>query len=122
MTNPVITLGPAVLAGSTPAITGQFVDAFGNPINPTAMTACTVIVCDTITRQVIAASTSILNTGRGVIDSQGNLTLSLLATDTVKLGRYVTEMRSLVIDWTFNGGASVGKVEIQIPIQQSSPG
>lgn len=121
----VTVLGTQVLAGSSLVYTGQFLDTSGNPIGASALTTVTLTICDTISRQVVnqVSAVNILNSGRGAVDSQGNLTLTLQSGDTVKLNPVTAqEMRSLIIEWTYQAGAMIGKHEVQFPVLAIAPG
>ncbi len=92
-------------AGSTPVFTGQLLDPFGVGIPAAAFSALTLSIVDTLSGDVIngASAVNILNTGRGTVDANGNLTIALLVADTA-----MTEVpgdtqiqRSLVIDWAY---------------------
>lgn len=59
---------------------------------------------------------NILNTGRGVVDAEGNLTVTLLPADTDIGPAPANTQRtlSMVLDWTFNDGNSVGRHEVRM--------
>lgn len=103
-------------AGSTPVYSGQLVDSTNNGLSYSALTTLTLSIVDTLTGLVINGvnKVNILNAGRGQVDAQGNLTITLLAGDTTMTdvpGASRVE-RSMVIDWTYNGGASVGRHQV----------
>lgn len=101
--------GSPFAAGQTIQVQGQFTDAFGNGIQATQFQSCTLTIVDTLTGAVVnnCLQASILNTGRGSIDSQGNLTLTLGPDDTSLAGEPGATQcqRSCVIDWMYSQGA-----------------
>ena len=111
----------AVPAGKTLVYTGQFVDETGAPILPADLNSLTLTIVDTVSGAVVngVSGVGILNTGRGAVDSQGNLTLTLQAPgDTGLLNPGdAQETRSLVLDWTYAGGAKLGAHRVDFQIQ-----
>lgn len=94
---------------------GQFTDATLNGIPAAQFTYCTLTIVDTLTGAVVnnCVQTNILNTGRGSIDSNGNLSLSLYPADTSTIDEPGASQiqRSLIIDWAYAQGSvtSVGR-------------
>lgn len=91
--------------GSTPIYTGQIRDVFGAGIPATAFSSLTLSIVSTLTGEVINGvdAVDILNTGRGTIDSSGNLTIQLESGDT-SLSTFPGQARvqySMIIDWTY---------------------
>jgi hypothetical protein len=110
-------------AGSTAVYTAQLLDAYGNPIPGSALTSLTLTIVDTLSGAVVngVQQQNILNTDRGVIDQQGNLTLSLEAGDmTITNPSALRIQRSLVLDWTYNGGSSSGRHQANFTLTQLS--
>lgn len=109
--------GGPYAAGSTPVYTALLVDQLGQPIAGSNLTTLTLSIVDTLTGAVILPSTDILNTDRGTIDALGNLTITLEPTDTAigdvdgSLGNTEIE-RALIIDFTYNGGRSAGRHQV----------
>ncbi|MDE2105056.1 MAG: hypothetical protein KGL39_47900 [Patescibacteria group bacterium] len=107
---PVVNVGAPWAAGSTPIYTDQIVDPYGTGIPASAFSALTLSIVDTLSGTVInnVNQTNILNTGRGSIDSAGNLTISLEAGDTSlsELPSAAQVQRSLIIDWTYSVSGS----------------
>lgn len=103
--------GSPFSAGSTPIYQALLVDTSGVPIPGTSLDTLTLTILDTMTSAVIngVSNVNILNTGRGTIDSLGNLTISLLSSDTSMTETTATSVqRSLIIAWTYSSGAFVG--------------
>jgi hypothetical protein len=112
-----------VPAVTTPTYAAQLVDENGNPIGSTGIDTLTLSIVDTITGSVInnASQVNILNAGRGTIDSQGNLLITLEVGDTDLFNPDDdVEERSLIIDWTYNGGARAGRHQVDFQIQALS--
>src|SRR5690242_13217059 len=90
-------------------------------IPASALLSCTLSIADTLTGRIVngISSVSILNTGRGTINEQGNLLITLLPSDTL-IGIFgVTKIqRSLVVDWTwmFEGNLSTGRHQANFTI------
>jgi len=98
-------------AGTTPEWTFQITDANGNPIAASSLFTLTLTIVDTATKAVVngVQDVNVLNAGRGAVDAQGNVTITLTAADTALLSATDTqEFRSLILFWTWNGGASEG--------------
>ena len=92
-------------AGSTPIYRGTLVDPYGAGIPAADLSSLTLTIADVLTGDVIngVSQVNILNTGRGTIDSSGNLQVSLLAADTSmdEVPGSLQVERALVIDWTY---------------------
>lgn len=89
---------------TTPVYTCQIVDGLGAGIPAADFVTLTLTIVDTATRTVInnCNQDDILNTGRGTIDDQGNLTIQLGVLDT-SMSEVPGDnqiQRSLVIDWS----------------------
>jgi hypothetical protein len=118
--------GP-VPAGKTLVYTGQFVDETNTPITAAQLASLTLSIIDPATGAVVngVSGANILNSGRGVVDTNGNLTLTLLSGDTVLLNPTdVQETRSIVLDWTYSGGQKSGahRVDFQVQALGAPPG
>ena len=104
--------GGPFAAGSTPQYRGQLFDAFGAPIPAANLSALTLSIVDALTGAVVngVSAVNILNTGRGTVDAQGNLVVSLLAADTStgEVPGASQVWRSLVLDWTYTQSAVTG--------------
>lgn len=107
--------GGPFAAGSTVIYTGKIVDASGAGIPAADINTLTLTFSVTATGAIVNGilQQDILNTGRGTLDSQGNLTITFGPTDTAMPAApgATTVMRSMVIDWTFNGGTAKGRHE-----------
>ena len=94
--------GP-IPAGTTPIFNAQFLDPTGNPVPAFRLTQVTLSLVDTVSGQVIngISEIDILNQDRGTVDSNGNLTISLLASDTSlsESPGVSSVQRSLIVDW-----------------------
>ena len=105
--------GGPVAANTTPSFTFVLVNAAGTPISGAALQTLTLTIADTLTGTVIngVSAVNILNTNRGTIDNLGNLTITLEVADTALPETPVPPQiqRSLIIDWAYNGGVSVGR-------------
>lgn len=110
-----LSVGPFA-ARSTPVYTGQIVDGAGAGIPASSLDALTLSIVDTMSNEIIngVSQVDILNTGRGRVDSQGNLTISLLTGDTSmdEVPGETQVQRSLVIDFSYNSGNSEGRHQV----------
>jgi hypothetical protein len=112
----------AVPARSTQLYTAIIEDQAGAPIPAAALTTLTMTLLDYATGQVVnnVNAQNILNTDRGVIDAQGNLTVTLRPLDTAIFGPALPagqlQYRSIVFDWTYNSGNSTGRHEFDFAI------
>jgi len=89
---------------TTPVYTCRIVDSTGVGIPAADFLTLTLSICDTLTGAIVNNCTrdDILNTGRGTIDDEGNLTIQLEVGDTSMTGVPSASrvQRSLIIDWT----------------------
>jgi hypothetical protein len=103
-------------AGSTPVYTGQIVDGAGVGIPALDLNTLILSIVDTARATIINGvnQVNILNNNRGTVDALGNLTISLQKGDTSMLTTptLLSVTRSLVIEWTYNGGASEGRHQV----------
>lgn len=110
-----------VAADTTPNYLGNFVDQNGNPIPAVDFTTCVLTILDTATGDTVNGcyQANILNTGRGTIDNEGNLTITLEVgdTDMGEVPAAASVQRSLVIQFTYNSGASAGAHRANITIR-----
>lgn len=95
-------------AGSTPVYQAQIVDVDGQGVPASLITALTLSIADVLTGAIINGVTqvNILNTGRGTVDAEGNLTITLVQGDTGTSeypGASMVE-RALVVDVATRGG------------------
>lgn len=104
-------------AGASIGITGQLVDALGNGIPAAQLSALTLSVVDLLSGQIVNGldQVNILNTGRGTVDAQGNVTITLGPADTLTTeapGR-AQVARALILDWSYASGtvASTGRAQ-----------
>jgi len=100
-------------------ITAKIVDALGVgiPAANLASLTMTLYVLDAALT-VIVATTSILNVGRGLVDVNGNLTLTLAIADNVIVDTTaLEEIHVALIEWTYNGGASAGRHNLAFRIR-----
>jgi hypothetical protein len=100
-------------AGASLTYTAQLVDQNGKAIPAASLTTLTLSVVDTQTSATIngVRQTNILNTDRGAIDAQGNLTITLLPADNAFAGTGLRQ-RSMIIDATYNGGLSTMRHQV----------
>src|SRR6185312_7778962 len=97
----------AVAAGSTAVYKAQIVDETGAAVPAANLSSLTLSITDTLSGAVVnsASQVSILNTGRGTVDSSGNLVVTLTPQDTALLASTdAQEYRSLTIDFAYSGG------------------
>jgi hypothetical protein len=107
-----------VAAGATAIYRAQLVDDLGNAIPAAALTTLTLSIVDAVSGAVVngCQQANILNAGRGAVDAQGNLTVTLGAQDTALLAAGdVQEFRSLIFDWSYGGGKT-GRHQVDFPI------
>lgn len=119
-TNPVVDFTNQPFApGTTPMVTAQFVDQFGVPIPLLAIFSFTLSIVDRVTGVTINSvlDTPIKNADRGKVFPDGSFQIQLLAADTAMTQSIdPIEYRSLIIVWTWNGGAQVGKRQYDLLI------
>lgn len=112
----IVNIGDPISSGSTPQFTALIVDGLGDSILPQQLGSLTLTICDTLTGVIIngVERTNILNVGRGALDAFGNLTLTLQIADTSmdEVPGEALVQRSLILDWTYNGGISAGRFQI----------
>lgn len=119
----VATIPTPIAAGSTAQYTCKLTDVNGVPVPGSALTSLVLSLFDTM-RGVIVNSikdVNILNTGRGTIDEQGNITVIFGPDDTALIGLPAPGMkqyRSAVVDWEYNSGplVSVGRHQMNFTI------
>jgi hypothetical protein len=132
MTSPIIALVgsryPSCPSAKTMVLTFQLLDQNSNPIPASALSSLLLSLADTnsLTNGDLIIinmvdQTNILNTNRGTVDNEGNVTITLGsvpdAADTALL--YATdtiELRSAIIDWTYNSGAQSGGIRLDFLI------
>jgi hypothetical protein len=108
-----------VASGQTAQYKCQLLDETGAPVPASALTALTLSIVDTATKAVVNGcnAANILNTGRGTVDANGNLVVTLAPADTTLLAAAdLQEMRSLVIDWTYAAGVKLGRHQVDFLI------
>ena len=87
---------------STYQVTGTFKDGAGVAIPAASLTTVKMWLTDHLGATINSRSaTNILNTGPGVVDSAGLLTLTLLPADNPIVGSDSVERHLLVIEWTW---------------------
>jgi len=116
----VINISDPIASGSTPQFTALIVDGTGASILPQQLGSLTLTICDTLTGVIIndVQRTNILNVGRGALDVYGNLTITLQVADTSmdEVPGESSVQRSLILDWTYNGGVSANRCQINFNI------
>lgn len=116
MSGPISSIANGNIAeGSTPSYMATIVDGNGNAIPASSLTTLTLTIANTTTGVVInnCQQVNILNSGRGTVDANGLLTINLLVGDTSLSDSpgVAFVSRSLIIDWTYNGGTSTGRAQ-----------
>lgn len=94
----------------------QLLDETSTGVPASSLSALTLSLVDSISFAVInsVSQISVLNTGRGTVDSSGNVVITLNATDTALQSSLSSqEFRSLIIDFTYSGG-KVGRHQVDI--------
>lgn len=103
---------------STVIYTGRLVDSNGAGIPADELDSLTLSLAVTNTGAIVngVEKVDILNTGRGVVDDEGYLTITLTRDDTDIGAAPANTQRtlSMVLDWTFNGGAHEGRHEVRL--------
>jgi hypothetical protein len=97
-------LDQSIASGMTAIFSGVFYDENDLPIPASDFDSLVLSINDTETGEVINSvdELDILNAGRGVVDSQGRLTITLESDDTVlPVGSKRTKSRSLTVKWTY---------------------
>jgi hypothetical protein len=105
--------------GSTFVFEGKLQDQAGTAVGSAELQSLTLSVADTNTKAIInsVSAVDILNTGRGRVDDQGNLAVTLLPADTaLQDPNSSREYRSLIIDFVYNRGSSKGRHQVNIVI------
>jgi|GEM_PF-3720791 len=114
------TPGSPIAANTTPVYVAYLTDSAGNPISSGQLTTLTLTICDTGTGAIInsCSQVNILNTDRGTVDGDGKLTVTLEIGDTStdEAPGAQSILRSLVFDWTYNGGTSAGRHQTNFTI------
>lgn len=104
MPSPIVRLPGAFAAGSTFPVNGQIVDGTLNGIPATNLVSLTLSIVDVLTMAIIngVQAINILNTNRGTVDNQGNLTIQLEVGDTLmdEVPGATSIVRALIIDWS----------------------
>lgn len=105
-------------SNSTPIYQCQLVDIFGVGIPAASFSSLWLSIFDTLSGQTInnCNRVSILNVGRGTVDSSGNLTVTLTSadTDTGSVPSASQVQRSLLIGWTYSNVTSSGSSQHQV--------
>lgn len=108
-------------ANTTPVVTAQIVDANQVGIPAANLNSLTLSIVDSATGAIIndVSQVDILNTGRGTVDASGNMTITLLEGDTSLSEAPGVQLiqRSLVVDWSYNSGVSLGRGQINFVLQ-----
>lgn len=110
MTNPVtqfLSVTQGVAAGGLMVYKGVIQDGDGNPLGSGVISGLALSITDDQTGAAVNAVSqiSILNTGRGTLDANGNLTITLQSGDTAIIRSGDTkEGRSMTIDFSYPGG------------------
>lgn len=88
-------------------------------LNTLTLTLYVLDADKTIINSVTAVN--ILNTGRGAVDSNGNLTITLTAADNqIVTATRNTETHVALIEWTYDGGTKYGRHEFEFRVQNMS--
>ena len=117
-------LPTAAAEGCTYRILGTITDEAGNALPAASITTLTLTLhkySGGIINSVDAVN--ILNTGRGVVDGAGNLTLTLLPADNPIVGPADGSRREThvaLLEWTYAAGVKAGKAEIEFPVEDLS--
>lgn len=105
----IVNLTPPVPACTTPIYKAVVVDGNGDPVPGSLLDTLTLTIADVGTQNIIngVEYINILNTGRGTVDEDGNLAITLEVGDTSmdELLPYNIKLvkRALIVDWTYNG-------------------
>lgn len=110
----IVDIGGLFPAASTIYYRAQIVDGTGTGIPAADIYSLTLTLSNFATGEIVngASRADILNTGRGTVDDEGNITVVLGPDDTAMpypapVG--TKRVLSLVLDWAFNGGQAVGR-------------
>jgi hypothetical protein len=109
-----------IAAGATAVYKGQLQDENGTAVPSAQLASLTLSIVDTFSGAIVnsCSQVNILNTGRGTVDSSGNLAVTLGPSDTALLvATDQQEYRSMVLDWTYLGGAKTGRHQVDLLIQ-----
>lgn len=93
----------------------QLVDENANDIDPTTVTAMTLTLYDVATQAIVNGvdHANILNAGRGLLNSEGVLYMSLLPADNVILDPALNnEQHVALVEWTYAGGQKKASHEV----------
>lgn len=114
--------GQPVAARSSALYTASFVDNLGKAVPLGTFTSLTLTLFDDSTGTTVVGNpgVNILNADRGILDALGNFSLSLGPADTAIIGAPLPagrlQYRSIVLDWTYNGGQAAGRHQVNFAI------
>ena len=104
---------------TTARYTNRFYDEAGDPLADTDLNALTLTIYEEAGGTIINGvnDTNILNVGRGVVDAQGNLTITLEPADNqVVNSAREDEVHAMLIKWTYNT-TSKGAHLVRFPVR-----
>ena len=101
---------PAVISGSSIVYRAKMVDENGTAITSSDLSSLTLSLFDTKTEEIINSvqDINILNTDRGTIDSEGNLSVELRPEDTLSDSNVPLD-RSIVLNWIYGTDNKKGR-------------
>ena len=112
-------LYPAVPSGRTCQYTSQLQNPAGNPLGSATLNTLKLTLVDVASGAIVndVDQVDILNTGRGTIDVNGNLVVTLGSVpntgDTALLNSEDSqEQRSIILDWTYSTDTQAGARQI----------
>jgi hypothetical protein len=103
---------------ATYLIEADMIDETRTAIASGALGSLTLTLYDVKTEQIINSvdHVSILNTGRGSVDSSGHLSITLTPSDNVLVGTASHELHVALIEWTYASGTKTGRHEITFAV------
>ena len=119
--DPITDLPGRFPAGASLVYSCTLTDSDGQGIPASDLTSLTLTLALRGSGEIInnIERSNILNTGRGVVDAEGNLTVTLLPEDTAFVGATLCALPtalSMVIDWSFNAGLVSGRQQINFTV------
>jgi hypothetical protein len=104
-------------AGATRIYSAQIVTIDdGSGVSASDLATITLTIVNTLSGSVVngVSQVDIFNTGRGTLDTNGNLTIKLLPADTSMddVPGIPQVQRSLIIDWATIGGSVTGRHQV----------
>lgn len=112
-------MSPAIAERVTSRITGVLYDHLGAVLPAASLTTLTLTLYDILTGNILnsVSAVNILNTGRGTVDTAGNMEIVLLPADNLLNNTALASERHIaLIEWTWGSGARSGAREVEFTV------